>query len=150
MKDVTIFLKSIRRKRLELRTLQENADELRGMLLPKAITYDRDKVQTSPEEKLSQIVANLIAVEKHQEVLANRLSKDILIAEQLIGAMTTPEYRELIRLRYLSGGTKPLTWEQIAEKMGYTPVHVRGKLHGKAIKEARAVWKENTPEYIPR
>lgn len=149
MKDVTIFLKSIRRKRLELRTLQENADELRGMLMPKAITYDRDKVQTSPEEKLSQIVANLIAVEKHQEVLANRLSKDILIAEQLIGAMTTPEYRELIRLRYLSGGTKPLTWEQIAEKMEYSTDHVRGKLHGKAIKEARSVWKENTREHIP-
>lgn len=150
MKDVTIFLKGIRRKRLELRTVQETAAELRAMLLPAGVRYDKDRVQTSvePEGKLLKVVSDLMEIEQHQELLAERLSQDILRAEQLIGDMTTPEYRELIRLRYLTGGTKPLTWEQIADQMGYSADHVRGKLHGKAIAEARRICKENTPEHI--
>ena len=109
------------------------------MLMPSGIRYDLDKVQTSPEDRLSQSVADLVAVERRQKRQIERLMSDIAKAEKLIEVMPTPEYRELIRLRYVSGGLKLMTWEQVAEQMGYSADHVRGKLHGKAIAEARRV-----------
>lgn len=140
MEDILKFLKGIRAKRRELGSLQTTIDELRFMLMPSGIRFDIDKVQTSPKDRMGQSVADLVAVEHLQETQRQRLLSDLAKAEQLIDAMPTSEYRELIRLRYITGGMKPLTWEQIADQMGYTPVHVRGKLHGKAIKEARKVW----------
>ena len=140
MEDILKFLKQIRAKRRELGVLQTTMAELRFMLLPSGIRYDKDKVQTSPEDKMSEMVEELMCIERQQQEQLVRLKVDLDKVEKLIGAMPTPEYRELIRLRYVAGGLKPLTWEQIGEQMGYTPVHVRGKLHGKALQEARKVW----------
>lgn len=140
MTDILKFLKQIRTKRRELGILENTMQELRFMLMPSGIRYDLDKVQTSPEDRLSQSVADLVAVERRQKRQIERLMSDIAKAENLIETMPTPEYRELIRLRYVSGGLKLMTWEQVAEQMGYSSDHVRGKLHGKAIAEARRVW----------
>lgn len=140
MTDILKFLKQIRTKRRELGILENTMEELRFMLMPPGIRYDLDKVQTSPEDRLSQSVADLVAVERRQKRQIERLMSDIAKAEKLIEVMPTPEYRELIRLRYISGGLKLMTWEQVAEQMGYSSDHVRGKLHGKAIAEARRVW----------
>ena len=140
MTDILKFLKQIRTKRRELGILENSIQEMRFMLMPSAIRYDLDKVQTSPEDRLSQSVADLVAVELRQKRQIERLMSDIAKAEKLIETMPTPEYRELIRLRYVSGGLKLMTWEQVAEQMGYSADHVRGKLHGKAITEARRVW----------
>ena len=140
MTDILKFLKQIRTKRRELGILENSIQEMRFMLMPSGIRYDLDKVQTSPEDRLSQSVADLVAVERRQKRQIERLMSDIAKAEKLIETMPTPEYRELIRLRYVSGGLKLMTWEQVAEQMGYSADHVRGKLHGKAIAEARRVW----------
>lgn len=152
MEDILRFLKQIRTKRRELGILDNSIREMRFMLMPSGIRYDLDNVQTSPEDRVSQSVADLVAVELRQKRQIERLMSDIAKAEKLIETMPTPEYRELIRLRYVSGGLKLMTWEQVAEQMGYSADHVRGKLHGKAINEARKVWndlpKENTPEHI--
>ena len=153
MDNILKFLKQIRAKRRELNTLQKTIEELRFMLLPSGIRYDLDRVQTSPEDRMSKTVDDLVTVEKRQQKQLARLMEDLDKAERLIEAMPTPEYRELIRLRYIAGGLKPLTWEQISEQMGYSSDHVRGKLHGKAIVEARRVWsdlwtQENTQEHI--
>ena len=142
MEDILRFLKQIRTKRRELGILDNSIREMRFMLMPSGIRYDLDKVQTSPEDRLSQSVADLVAVELRQKRQIERLMSDIAKAEKLIETMPTPEYRELIRLRYVSGGLKLMTWEQVAEQMGYSADHVRGKLHGKAIAEARRVWAE--------
>ena len=142
MTDILKFLKQIRTKRRELGILENSIQEMRFMLMPSGIRYDLDKVQTSPEDRLSQSVADLVAVERRQKRQIERLMSDIAKAEKLIEVMPTPEYRELIRLRYVSGGLKLMTWEQVAEQMGYSADHVRGKLHGKAIAEARRVWAE--------
>ena len=147
MEDITKFLKSIRAKRRELSTLLETREKLRMDLLPSAIRYDGDRVQTSPEDRLHEIADELLDLEKVQREQQERLAKDIMKAELLIKEMKTPEYRELLRLRYISGGLRPMTWGQIAKKMGYGEDHVRGKMHGKAIREARKIWKENTLEH---
>ena len=142
MEDILRFLKQIRSERRELGVLQTTMAELRFMLLPSGIRYDKDKVQTSPADKMSEMVEELMSIERQQQKQVAKLKANLDKAEKLISAMPTPEYRELIRLRYISGGLKPLTWEKIADQMGYGVDHVRGKLHGKAIAEARKVWQD--------
>lgn len=147
MEDILKFLKSIRTKRRELGNLERTMEELRFMLLPSGIRYDADRVQTSPEDRLHEIADDLLDMERIQKAQQEQLTKDILRAERLISEMPTPEYRDLLRLRYISGGLRPITWNQVAKRMGYGEDHVRGKMHGKAIREARKIWKENTLEH---
>lgn len=77
----------IRRKKMQ-------AAELRACLLPGAIRYDLDKVQTSPEDQMSIIVAELNAVEKEIEELNQKRAEWVLIAMKLIESLDTADERE--------------------------------------------------------
>lgn len=139
--DVKVFLKRIRAERMEIISLSESRKQLESTLLPKAIRYDMDKVQTSASDKLFEVTADLNELDQKLEKRIIKLSADISLAYELISQMDTPECRELLMLRYLMGTRKPLTWLEIAKKMEYSEQHVKEKLHGKAITEARKVWK---------
>ena len=138
--DVLKFLKCIRAKRLELADLKERRDEIYMSLMPSGIRYDLDKVQTSPSDRMPAAAGNLEEIQTIIDQRIERLSGDILLANRIIDQMPTAECRELLMLRYLAGGRRPLTWEDIGERMDYSPDHAKGKLHGKAISEARVVW----------
>lgn len=140
--DVKVFLKGIRAERLEIARLSEAREQLESTLLPKAIRYDMDKVQTSASDRLFNVAANLNEIDRKLEKRIIRLSADISLAYDLVSKVRTPECREVLMLRYLMGKRKPLTWTEVAEQMGYSIPHVKEKLHGKAIAEARAVWDE--------
>ena len=140
MTDVIILFKRIRTARRELADIQRTKEELRFMLLPSGIRYDKEKVQVSPSDKMHETADELLDLERVEDEQIERLKADILTAERVIADMKNPTHRELIRLRYLSGGIKPLTWEQVAKRMGYDADHVRGRLHGNAIKEAQQVF----------
>lgn len=140
MNDIVALLKQVRAKRRELAILRESIAELRMMLMPSGIRYDKDKIQTSPKDKLSETVEKLVYLEKKYQKRIRCLSDDLAKVEELLEAMPTSEYREVLHLRYLAGRTKPMTWMEVAEKMGYSEDHVRGKLHGKALAEARKTW----------
>jgi len=147
--DVLKFLKCIRSKRFELADLKEQRDEIYYSLMPSGIRYDLDKVQTSPTDRMPAVAGDLAEVQTIIDQRIERLSNDILLANRIIDKMPTAECRELLMLRYLAGGRKPLTWEDIAKRMDYSADHAKGKLHGRAINEARAVWaKENTIEHV--
>ena len=138
--DVKVFLKGIRDKRFELDILKDKRDEIYYSLMPSGIRYDLDKVQTSPVDRMPAAAGNLEEIQTIIDQRIERLSGDILLANRIIDQMPTAECRELLMLRYLAGGRRPLTWEDIGERMDYSPDHAKGKLHGKAISEARAVW----------
>ena len=145
MTDVIVFLKRIRTARRELSELRKTMVERRLMLLPSGIRYDKERVQTSPGDRLHETADHLLDLERVEQEQIERLTADILLAEQLIAGMKKAEHRELIRLRYLSGENKPLTWEQIAKRMGYDEDHVRGRLKKNALKDADQAWR-NLPQ----
>lgn len=139
--DVKVFLRDIRAKRTEIANLSEAREQLESTLLPKAIRYDMDKVQTSASDRMITVAANLNEIDRKLEERIIRLSADISLAYDLVGQVRTPECREVLMLRYLMGTRQPLTWAEVADQMGYSVQHVKEKLHGKAIAEAREVWK---------
>lgn len=139
--DIKDLLKNIRAERIELECIRERADELRNKLLPKAITYDGINVQSSPGDRTPEVMAQLIEVEEMEGQRLVRLATHIRIAEQVIDQMQTPEHRNLLSLRYIHGKTV-MSWYDVAEEMGYSSKYVRGKLHGRALSEARHVWEK--------
>ena len=110
------FFKTVRNERADIETLQLRIKELQLSLLPRGIRYDSDKVQTSPSDQMLEVAAKVDALERKMQ--------------------PTPEYRQLLTLRYLTGH---MSWKQIADVMGYSDDHVRGYLHKMAIEEARKV-----------
>lgn len=73
------FLNSVRRTEIAILKLQLQHDELQSCLLPKAITYDGDRVQTSPEDKMLEIASRVLDMEKEIRDLKRR--KAALIVE---------------------------------------------------------------------
>ena len=131
------FFKTVRAERADIETLQLRIQELQMSLLPRGIRYDTDKVQTSPSDQMLEVAAKLDALERKMQAKLVKLNNDMVKAMTIVQAMPTPEYRQLLTLRYLTGSRT--SWEQIAEVMGYSVDHVRGYLHKAAIEEARKV-----------
>lgn len=139
--DVMAFLKRIRDERKELITIRMHKEDVRLSLLPGAIRYDKDRVDTSPDDPMIKMIEKLEKIEARETTCMGRLITDIELANKIITAIQTPEHRTLLRLRYIEGD-RPMHWKDIADIMGYTEDHVKGKLHGKAIAEARTIFTE--------
>lgn len=131
------FFKMVRAERADIETLQLRIKELELSLLPRGIRYDRDKIQTSPSDQMIEVASKIDELERKMQTKLVKLNGDMVKAVTIVQAMPTPEYRQLITLRYLTGSRT--SWEQIAEIMGYSVDHVRGYLHKCAIEEARKV-----------
>ena len=58
------FLQQIRRKETEIRRKQLQYDELKSCLLPEAIRYDVDRVQSSAEDPMGRIFSELDDLER--------------------------------------------------------------------------------------
>lgn len=73
------FLMQIRRKEINIRRKETQRDELRACLLPGAVRYDRDKVQSTPTDKMSDVMARVDELDREIEQL--RREKASLIIE---------------------------------------------------------------------
>lgn len=130
------FFKMVRSERADIETLQLRIKELQMSLLPSGIRYDKDKVQTSPSDQMLEIAAKVDDLERKMQSKLAKLNADMVKAMTIVQAMPTPEYRQLLTLRYLTGR---MSWEQIAEVMGYSVDHVKGYLHKMSIDESNKV-----------
>lgn len=63
------FLMQIRRKEIIIRRKETQRDELRACLLPGAVRYDRDKVQSTPTDKMSDVMARVDELDREIEQL---------------------------------------------------------------------------------
>lgn len=130
------FFNSIREERADIETLQLRIKELEFSLLPSGIRYDSDRVQTSPSDRMLETAAKIDALERRMKKKLEQLNADMCKAVEIVQAMPTPAYRQLITLRYLTG---KMSWEDVAEVMGYSVDHVKGHMHRSALREAGKV-----------
>ena len=111
-----VFLNSARVLHWEWLRLKAKHDELESCLLPAAIRYDKDKVQTSPEDAMSKIVAEVTELEKEMNRVQQRKAKQIAKIDKTINTLTSDEERTALTMRYIN--RIPVT--DIAEAMGYS------------------------------
>lgn len=111
-----VFLNSARVLHWEWLRLKAKHDELESCLLPAAIRYDKDKVQTSPEDAMSKIVAEVTELEKEMNRVQQRKAKQIAKIDKAINTLTSDEERTALTMRYINR----IPVSDIAEAMGYS------------------------------
>lgn len=72
------YLQRPRKLQLSIMRLSLQHDELQTCLLPAAIRYDKDVVQTSPEDKLSEVAAAVLDIERKIRLLQQQKAQIIL------------------------------------------------------------------------
>ena len=114
-KQVYDFLNSARVLHWQWLRLKAKHDELELCLLPSAIRYDRDKVQTSPEDPMAKIVGELNSLEIKMAQIQYDKAQRIEEIYKAINSLDSNEERTALAMRYIN--RKPVT--EIAEAMGY-------------------------------
>lgn len=136
------LMKSIRPLRNELKLLRQQE---RAMLSPQAITYDKIRVQTSPQDRMFETVE---AIQKLGDLIQRKekeLAEMQLEAMTLIYSLDKTDYRKLMILYYIDGD-KQKRWNEVADIMGYSESRVK-HLHGWALAEIEQKIKDSTREH---
>lgn len=132
-KEIKDYFRQIRREQFEIIHLTEMIKSEEQSLLPSAIRYDREKVQTSPEDVLSKSVAKITELEREYAESLVTLKSNKANAEAMLKDLDNPDEREVMRWYYMSfNGRQPFTWDDVAVRMAYTKRWIL-KLHGNAI-----------------
>lgn len=109
------FLNSARVLHWQWLRLKAKHDELESCLLPAAIRYDKDKVQTSPDDQMSKIIAEINDLEVEMAKIQMRKSKQIERIDKAINALASDEERTALTMRYINR----IPVSDIALAMGY-------------------------------
>lgn len=122
------YLGQIRRLENQIAWLDREIERNRYLLMPGGIRYDTDRVQTSPEDKMSRIASEVADLLTRQEDARARLAKvrDRIIVQ--VSAIPDESLSRLLYLRYVDG----LSLYAIARKMHYSQAWAK-KNHGKAL-----------------
>ena len=98
------------------------------------IDYQRDKVQTSPEDSISVAIANLVDAEREALEAIEKSNELLREGTTRINGLSKKEYVDVLTKRYLQDDPKERTFEAISCAMGYTYYHTC-HLHGEALQE---------------
>lgn len=102
-----IWRKTLRRKELE------------SCLLPKGISYDKDRVQSSPEDQTARVMAEVADLDHQIEELQQRRAFQILEVSELIDRLDDSREATILDAYYLGGKSMG----EIAEHLHYSFQH---------------------------
>lgn len=124
-------LRQCRQDIRELVNMMDRQAFLRGTLLPAAIRSREVDVQTSGAgDRMSEIVPKIVELDRKIDDHIQTLIEEQIQVEAMIDAVDDARYRALLRWYYLS--YPPLSWRQVADRMGYSEVTVK-RMHGYAL-----------------
>lgn len=131
------YLNQIHKLRWQIDALESQIEYLRTKASGvKAITYDDEKVQTSPQNAFETSMVELAEVtNRYTERILEYVDLTTRIEKQIAG-MEKPEHARILTLRYIEVDKRgrKLSLERIARTMGYTFEWTR-HLHGEALEE---------------
>ena len=132
--EVKEIFKQTRKAQIEIKHLVSLIEREELTLLPKAIRYDRDKVQTSPEDILARSAAELADIREEMAKSWAILKNKMGYAESLISRLDDTDEREVMRWYYLDRDPEGnlFTWSDVANNMGYNERTIY-RLHGSAL-----------------
>ena len=113
------YLLQIRRKGHTIRRKQLLCEELRSCLGPKAIRYDGDRVQSSPTDRVSEIVSKVADLEEQIERLQLEKAELVMEVNAAIEQLEDEKEAVILTAYYI----RRLTMEQVAEEMDYSLQH---------------------------
>ena len=131
------FLNKIRYIDMMINCKLEQVSELRSMLLPGAIRYDKDKVQTSNNaDSISDTVSKIMELEEKINTDIDELVELKSVARDNIERMENDVEKVILYKRYFNNES----FENIAVECGYSWRHIH-RLHGEALKNFDKIYK---------
>lgn len=109
------YLNSVRVFHWQWLKLKAKHDELESCLLPQGIRYDKDRVQTSPDDNVSRIIAEIADLEHKMKVIQNVKAKRIEDIYGKLEGLPCDEWKTALAMRFINRKTVA----DIAIEMGY-------------------------------
>lgn len=125
------FLNTVRKEQREIIQLHESIIQKRYTLFPGAIRYDKDLVQTTPEDQMSKAMAEIADMEHRLILIEENLRNRQALADELLGKVRDLDARRVARLYYRTlkkDGFLP-TVEDVANEEGCTDRHIHNLLN---------------------
>lgn len=138
--NVKRFLYAVRDEQKEIAELEERIADLRASLLPSAIRYDKDSVQTSVSDTITD---KMIKIAEYDALLDRKLARLYARrakAQKLIDTLTDSLERQVLSIYFLSDG-RP-TMEQVAGKLSYSFPHTY-RMYKSGIEHLRSKLKDD-------
>ena len=110
------FLMQIRRKEIIIRRKETQRDELRACLLPGAIRYDRDRVQSTPTDKMADVIARVDELDREIEQLRREKALLILRISDAIEQLPDEYEKTVLTMFYI--GREAMT--EVAKAINYS------------------------------
>lgn len=117
--DTYNYLMRIRRIEWTIKRLALEHDELQTCLLPSAIRYDKDVVQTSPEDTLSAITSKVLELEARIRAMNELKADTITELGKAIGQLQNQMEGTVLTAYYI----RRMTMEQVSEQIGKSLQH---------------------------
>lgn len=112
----------IRRELISAKILREELAQLKAGLLPGAICYDADRVQTSPEDRQAEILARAVDLEREIGEKLWAIVEQYNQAYREIEALEDVRERQVLHLYFLNANGYHMN--EIAEVMKYSQSQV--------------------------
>lgn len=119
LKETYEFLLSPRRIADEIWRKDIRRQELRACLLPAAITYDKDRVQVTPEDHMAETMAEVADLDAEIEILRRRRARQIRMISGALDQLEDGREKAILEAYYI--GRKSMN--EIAEHMSYSLQH---------------------------
>lgn len=113
------FLMQIRRKEIIIRRKEMQRDELRACLLPGAIRYDRDRVQSTPIDKMADVIARVDELDREIERLKLEKAQAIIEISDVIEKLDNDKEKAVLTAFYI----KAASMEAVAGIVCYSVRH---------------------------
>lgn len=114
-REIYAFMNGARVLQLQWLRLKAKRDELAFCLLPGAIRYDIDKVQSSPTDGTNQIVIEILELEGQMAEVQQRKYIQIEKIDAAISSLDSDEERTALTMRFINRASVA----EIAAAMGY-------------------------------
>ena len=100
----------------------------------KAIVYDKDRVQVSPENRFEEIMAKIDTEARKWAAARLKYEKEVQKRVEQIAGMERAEYAEILRLRYIEIGSdgRMMSLEEISCRIHRSYPNIK-HLHGWAL-----------------
>lgn len=113
------FLMQIRRKEIIIRRKEMQRDELRACLLPRAVRYDKDRVQSSPTDSMADVLARVDELDREIEQMKLEKAQAIIEISDVIEKLDNDKEKAVLTAFYI----KAASMEAVAGIVCYSVRH---------------------------
>lgn len=124
LQEIAKYKRMIEAKIKQRKKLRESLSFIEG------VSYEKDRVQSSPHDKLSENVIRVVDMDREIENAIEQYNEELMRRVDQINSLAKAEFIEILTERYVD----ELSFEQIAVNINYS-YHYTCQLHGEALRE---------------